>query len=409
MKTVCPLVLLAILIANTAQAGGLFLNELGDFSGGRANAGAVAGTDDAGGLMHNPANGAALEGSQLFASAGVLIPSIKFDIEDASPDAGDNDGGDAGVLTPVGSLAYRHDVQSDKWSLGITLSPLAGSGLDYDQNWVGRYQVTEVSLLVLALAPTVALQITDRLAIGIAPQFYYADLELDLKVPSFLGPLEEDNDATLDGDDTGFGALLGATYQLTNETRLGLTWQSELDINFSGNLDIRSGNFPGVSAGAETDTKLTLPQRARLGLNHHFSDLLMLSLTLGWEQWSSLDNVFVSVDTAGGAALDRNWDDTWHYAAGFQYQVNRDWDMTAGVAYDTNPVDATDRTADMPVDRQVRFNAGTRYRHSDSLTFGGYINYTDLGTARIRNDFFSGDYDGENEFYTVSLYLNWLL
>ena len=120
-----------------------------------------------------------------------------------------------------------------------------------------------------------------------------------------------------------------------------------------------------------------------------------------------MKDVFVSLPEIE-AGLARNWKDTYHYAAGFQYAANRNWDITAGIAYDTNPVDARDRTADMPIDRQIRYTGGARYRLSESLTLGGYLNYTDLGSAKIRTGLWGGEYD-KNEVIELAVYLNWLI
>lgn len=399
----------AILGANPALAGGLWLNEFGDFSGGRATAGAAAGTDEAATIIHNPATAGRLGGSEFFASAGVILPRVQFEVDQSIPFIGDGDGGSAGKLAPGLSTAYVHDLDSDRWGLGVYLAGLAGAGLDYDSDWVGRYQVTEVSLLVMALAPSISYQLTDRLAIGVAPQLYYADLEMDLEVPNILNPGGPDLGAELDGDDNGFAFAAGITYEISDGTRLGISYQSEIDIDFGGELKLKSRNpqLP-ISRVADSNTELTIAEKVRVALHHDLTDDFALDFTVGWDGWSALDNVLVAVNDGSGQGLKRDWDDTWHYAAGFQYAVDDSWDLTAGIAYDTNPVSASDRTADMPVDRQVRYNVGLRKAVSDSMTVGGYLNYTDLGSADISTPFWEGDYKS-NYFYSFSAYLNWKL
>ncbi len=106
---------------STASAGGLWLNEYGDFAGGRAAAGAAAGVDDAMTIAYNPASIARLEGNQLFASAGAIVANMNFDVDYSNPRYGYADGGNAGENTAYGSMAYVHDFDSDKWSAGIAL------------------------------------------------------------------------------------------------------------------------------------------------------------------------------------------------------------------------------------------------------------------------------------------------
>ncbi|OQY05535.1 MAG: hypothetical protein B6I25_05520 [Planctomycetales bacterium 4572_13] len=53
-----------------------------------------------------------------------------------------------------------------------------------------------------------------------------------------------------------------------------------------------------------------------------------------------MDEVTISTGSGGGA-IPRNWEDTWHYAAGIHYRPSPKWLLRTGVAYDTNPVDSS--------------------------------------------------------------------
>ena len=398
---------LALLGANHALAGGLWLNEYGDFAGGRANAGAAAGVDEASTILQNPASGGRIEGSQLFLAGGAFIPRVKFDAHESTPGAGDDNGGQAGLAAPSMAFAYVHDLGSDKWSAGIGMSGLSGAGLDYNDEWVGRYQATDVSLALLALAPTVSYRVTDKFSVGATVELYYASLELKVRIPESVppGPPDGHNDtkAKLDGDEWDVGFKLGATYDFSPYTRVGILYQSELNISFDGKLKIQSKDLE-----ADSSTKQDMAQYVRVGLHHDLNDRLGLDFTVGWDDWSALSSILVSVDTGDGTDLAKGWHDTYHYAGGFTYKLSEDWDITAGIAYDTNPVHSRDRTADLAVDRQVRYNAGARYELSETLTMGGYVNYTDLGSAKIDTHIFSGKYSS-NEMYSFSVFANWKL
>ena len=152
----------ALVSAGNSMAGGLWINDYGDFAGGRATAGAAAGTDDAATIAHNPATATRIEGNQLFTAAGAFLPTIKFDTQYSSPRNGFDNGKEAGVVAPTGSLSYIHDFGSDKWAGGVYFIGAAGAGLDYGTKWSGRYQATEVDLLIATLAPTVSYRLTDK-------------------------------------------------------------------------------------------------------------------------------------------------------------------------------------------------------------------------------------------------------
>jgi long-chain fatty acid transport protein len=404
--------LLAMLGTSAAtSAGGLWLNEYGDFSGGRAAAGAAAGVDEAMTIAYNPASITLLKDNQLFVSAGAIIGEMEFDVGYSSPANGTEDGGDAGETAPVGSIAYVHDLGSDRWSAGIALGGFSGAGFDYGEDWVGRYQATEVSLLVLALSPTIAYKVNDHLSLGLSAQALYGDLNLDFAVPRQL-PLQDDGKGSLDGDDLKAAFAFGAVYELRPGSRFGLFYQSEVDLKFDGDVKVNVP-FDRVGEGAElarsvaSDTELTLAEYVRLGIHQDLDERWGVDMTLGWDNWSALDNVLVSTQDGEGGIPTR-WSDTWHYAWGVQYRLDDDWDITSGIAYDNNPVKARYRNAQLPVDRQIRYALGARYRPTGSITVGGYINYADLGNAKINAQRFGGDFDS-NSALSLVVNLSWLL
>lgn len=389
----------ALVNASNVLAGGLWLNEFGDFAGGRASAGASAGTDDAATIAHNPASSSRVEGDQLFVSGGVYLPDVKFDVDYSSPRNGFDNGGDAGITAPAASMAYVHNYDDSKWSTGIYLGGFAGAGLEYNDDWAGRYNATDVNLLLMMLGVTVAYEVSDKLSIGAALQGWYSSLEQKLAVPRLI-PGREDGRAKIDGDDTGIGFTLGAMYELDSRTRFGAFYQSELEPEYDGDLKLKVADLE-----VATQTDLTMAQYVRLSMHHDLNETWALNFTVGWDDWSKLDNIFVSTENRG-AGLPTKWRDTYHYAWGVEYQLNSKWAFTSGVAYDTNPVDARDRSPELPVDRQVRYAIGSQYQLRDTLTVGGYVNYADLGRGRINKEGYGGDYQN-NGVLQLAVNLNW--
>jgi len=396
----CGVIAALVVGASSASAGGLWLNEYGDLAGGRAAAGAAAGVDEAMTLAYNPASIARLEGNQLFASAGAIVSEMNFDTNYTSRLTGTVNGGDAGVVTPYASSAYVHDFNSDRWSAGIGLVPLAGAGIEYDDDWVGRFQATDVTLNLMALMPTLAYQVTDELSVGVSLQAYYADLEVKTRVPN-LRPNQPEGRAKIDGDDVDVGFTLGALYELSDRTRFGLFYQSELEPHYDGDLETNPKNLQ-----VATTTKLTFAEYVRFGVHQDMDERWGVDFTVGWDNWSALAEVPVDSEF-GGVGIPTKWEDTYHVAWGTQYKLDSYWTLTGGIAYDSNPVDAEYRNAQLPVDRQTRYAAGARYAITDTLSVGGYANYADLGKARITAQRFGGDFDDANSALQLIANVNW--
>jgi long-chain fatty acid transport protein len=90
------------------------------------------------------------------------------------------------------------------------------------------------------------------------------------------------------------------------------------------------------------------------------------------------------------------WKDTYHVGLGMFYELGENHHLSAGVAYDTSPVDDKDRTIDLPLDEQLKFSFGYakagrgNWRHAISASamwFGdGEVDQIAQG-ARFKGEF----------------------
>jgi long-chain fatty acid transport protein len=392
--TICCFMTLAF--CSQAWSGGLYIQEYATPSLGSANAGAQAWADNASTSFLNPAGMTRLEGKQLMLGGGLIYTDIKFDAAPDTPVAG-GDGGNAGDLVPLLNAFYVHSL-SDDLKLGLDLVSTSAAALDYDNDWAGRRQCLNTEIFTLTLHPSLAYRVNNWLSVAGGVGVVYGELELE------VAGLLPGRRITIDGDDLEYAFNLNALFELSDRTRFGVVYWSEADLNFSG--DVRqqpSGQQAGI------DTALPLPQWAKVGIYHAINDRLALLGSVGWEDWSSLENVNISLANVS-AALPRNWDDTYHFAAGLHYRLSQPWLLQFGIGYETSPVDAEDRTADMPVDRQIRYTIGTQFEKSDNLTIGCALEYADLGDSEIKNNNPINGLIGEyknNDLFAFIVNFNW--
>ena len=399
--------LLATLVVCQAQAGGLWITEFGQPTQGRAGAGEEAGNGDATDAFLNPAAMVMLEKSEILISGGVIAANVEFDVESSGIANGDGDGGDAADPAPGGSVFYAHPI-NDKWSVGISGVALTGSLLDYDDDWAGRYQVQDVSILVVGLVPSVAYAVTEKLSLGLSVPIMYSQLDMDVAVPNFNTPTTgPDGKINLDGNDTQAAFTFSGLYQFSDSTRVGVRGTSRFEFEYDGDISADLLGQVGV------ETQLTLAGLVRAGLSHDFSETWSGHLTWGWDNWSKMGDIFISTNS-GGASLGRQWEDTYHYAVGADYRMNPRLTLRAGIAYDTDPTRAKDRTADMPLDRQIRYAIGGDYIRDSGMRVSGSLVYADYGDAEIDSDEnlpafgLKGKYE-TNQIWFASLSFNWPL
>jgi len=363
-----------LLLASTsfpALAGGLYANEFGTPEMGTAGAGAEASALDASTAIpfYNPAGMTRLEGNQFIVGAGWIDASVEFQADPATEFSGGN-GGQAGLPVPILNAAYVHSF-TDRLKFGAALFAVAGAGMEYDLDWVGRKQAQEVEIAALSLSPTLAYRIND--VVSVAGGVNLMATTLLMKVEGVI----PGSQITIDGTDTAISFNLSCLFEASEKTRVGLTYVSETEFNYAGDVT----RMPGT-ATSPVDTSMNLAQFVRVGVYHDINDKVAILGTVGWEDWSTLDNQFVSVGT-GTATIPRNWDDTYRYAAGFHYRVADPWMIRFGVTYDTSPTKATDRTADLPVDSQTRLGAGFQNERGERFSWGVELVWADLGDADI--------------------------
>ncbi len=395
--------ILLCLFSQGGHAGGLWLFEFGAPAMGRAAAGAETGEDSAAAGLYNPAALSRATGTQIMATGGIISSEVEFDVERGSALNGTGDGGDAGSVAPAASLFYARPID-DRWHFGTNFYALSGAALDYDDDWVGRYQATEVNILLLGVVPTVSYRVNDWVTLGGNVVLSYTELELDVAVPNpnptpppLFGP---DGKASIDGDDTTYGFGFGVLLEPTDSTRIGIVYQSGIEPEYSGD-----GRIEPIGLEVGIDTELPLAAFFRVGVSHDFDDSFTGHVTLGWEDWSTLDKVNLSTQS-NSAVLDRNWEDTYHAAIGGTYRIDSEWILQAGIGYDTSPVDSDDRTADMPLDRQVRYAFGLTRTLPSGLEVSGSLVYADYGDAEIDALGFAGDYSS-NDLLFASISFNW--
>jgi long-chain fatty acid transport protein len=396
-----------------ALAGGLYITEFGQPSMGTSGAGATILAEDASTGVANPAGIFLLESdSEWMVNTMVVAPSAKFRAEAGTTIPG-NDGGDAGVSAVGGSLFHARKL-SDQWALGAGINSVSAAALDYDDGFVGRHWVDEIELLTITATVNLAYRINEAFSVAVGIPMMFGKLDMDVAIPPLVGPATPDRDGLArisDGNDFSATISLAAMWQVNERLRLGLTYLGENELTFDGDLEI---TLPGLGGGTTigdigVDVEIPFAQAVIFSAAQDLGDRLTMLASVHWEDWSTIDNLLIST-TAGGGALPRDWDETWKFALGLRWRTGGAWTYYTGVAYDTDPTSADKRTADMPIDRQIRLSAGATYKFSERTTIGGALTYADYGDARIDNSNGGGTVVGEystNSIIFLGFNVNW--
>jgi long-chain fatty acid transport protein len=370
------LVFLAGLLANgSLSAAGFYLSEVGTpHSLGTAGVANVTNVVSADSSWTNPAGMTGLDSSQMLAGMQVAVPEIKFDSSIA--EAGGHDGGNAGEIAEIPSFFYVNKL-SDDLRLGFSVTAPIGGGIDYGDNFVGRYVAQKATLAGLAVSPSIGYQLNDKFSIGAGVSFVYTIFEEDIAI-NLDGP-----DGKLkieDATDWGYQPFVGMTWQMSDRALLGVVYRAEMDVELDGDVKARG---LGPIAVDSIDVDWDNPQWLEAGLKYQLDDANTLYLNGGWQEWSQFSNNTLAF--SGGeinpkaVTLDRNWENTWHAGVALSHYEG-DWGTSIGFSYDSSPVEDEDRTFDLPMDEY--------YKVSFSYFWQGdkHLNYSIGGTAYLFGD-----------------------
>jgi long-chain fatty acid transport protein len=256
---------------------------------------------------------------------------------------------------------------------------------------VGRYYVQESAFLTLNLSPSVAYRVTDWLSVGAGLILQFASLKTTAAVNNALPGLA-DGQFEYKDDSWGVGGNVGILIEPWKGTRFGLVYNTPIEQTFT-DVPTFSGLGPGLQAaltasgvlGAAVETEMTIPQGVMFSAYHQFNDQWAVMGNVGWQNWTEFGQVPISISAATSTTLveDMNFDDTVHVAIGAHFRFHPKWRATAGFAYDSSPVEDTNRSINMPLDRQFRYSAGLIHEWSDRVTLGLAYTFMHAGSAPV--------------------------
>jgi long-chain fatty acid transport protein len=404
--------ILSVICTDLVYAGSAYIYEMGNPTDtGYAGAGLAGRANDAGTVFANPAGMTRFKESTYLAGVTPLYINASFNSNQnttaTGPDKGVYEflsGGSFAAIVPVG----------DRLTLGISAQNYFGLALEWDDKWVGRYEATKVALVAPQLQPTVAYKVNNWLSIGagagltlgvLAEEGRVNNLEPDLGDGKFK---YSDIDFAVQGN---FGVMI----EPSDRTRIGLRYLTETELDFKDDIYV-SGVGPAIADAIKSVGKLDLgmkmPQALMAGIFHQLNDEWAILGSVGWDDWSRFGRVQVKVDNLGvHQTVDEDFDDTWHFGIGTQYQYTPKLMLTAGFSYDSSMADSDTRPIVLPLGAMYRYGLGFKYKKSDDLLLGGGLSFMWEGDLKVKPaggpaTGVSGQYDNVSITF-LSCYAQW--
>lgn len=396
MKPVAALVL--GLCSTYAAASGFQLQNQNGAGTGVAYAGAAAVAEDASTIFFNPAGMTYLsEGSSISAAGTLLNRSVHFSNKGTTPMPVINpatgaptgafhpigsDGGDGGGLALIPAGFYSYAI-SPALRVGVGISATYGSETEYDPGFAGRFSGRYTSIHQININPSVAYKVNDMVSLGFGLNYAKNEIKFKQATP-FISAAGLGPEGILEGDDDAWGYNLGAMFQISPSTRIGLAYRSAMKFHLEGKQRVDAlGVDRAIRAQLET------PDNFSMAVSQKLSDRWEMLGDITWTGWSSV-KALTAVSSASGAAvaapLRYNMKDSYRVGLGAKYQVSEALSLRFGTAYDQSPVpNAESRTMTVPDSDRTWLSVGARWNLSkaSSLDVGyAHIFFKDTSTNR---------------------------
>ncbi|MFK3974572.1 OmpP1/FadL family transporter [Pseudomonas sp. NPDC087358] len=396
---------LAITLASTQIfASGFALNEQSISGMGTGFAGRSSSADDASIVYGNPAGMSRLKRQQV--TGGVAAIDAKTDISDTSGRSAGSNKGDMVPFTAVPMGFYVKPID-DQWAFGLGVYAPFGLITDYENGFQGRNFGSKSQVKVITFQPTVSYAFNDKVSIGFGPTINRISgvLESALNVSGLTlpatGRASGDGRVQVKGDDVGYGFNAGILVQATDSTSVGLTYHSKVTYKLEGHTEVTPGaGVPAQILGAgRYDAKLSLdtPESVDFSVTQKLNDDWKLYAGTTWTRWSRLQDITVrnsGVTRAGGGAApallgtiteEQNWHDTWAYAIGTSYQLNKQWVLRTGLSLDQSPTNNDNRSPRIPTGDRTIFSLGAGYSPTDDITIDVAYSYLKEEDIKVRD------------------------
>ena len=394
-----------------SSASGFSVYEQGGRAMGFAGA-HTAITDDPSAIFHNAAGIAFLDGTRFYAGGTLVAPESSFAGADPFPGAGVLENQDTGVI-PVPALYFTRDARSSVvWGVGVYTPFGLRTQWANPDTFTGRHISLEADLKGVAINPTVAVKLANRLSVGAGLDVRVAKVKLRRRVP-FTNPFTQQvmdiAEATLEsGYDSGVGFNVGLVAKPTDELSLGLSYRHRVTVDFAGDaaFDRIPTGIPQLDQAVAANP--LLQGRPALGTSITFPGILAGGVAYDWERWTvSADAVWFNWATFDRLELTfperpqldqtviEDYRNIWQFRAGAERRLGEHWAVRGGYHYDQTPVPVESVSPLLPdQDRHGVALGGSWLRERWRVDAGlWYLFLSPRSTEGRSRDHYNGSYD----------------
>ncbi|WP_268056183.1 MULTISPECIES: long-chain fatty acid transporter FadL [unclassified Citrobacter] len=397
------------IISTQAWSAGFQLNEFSSSGLGRAYSGEGAIADDAGNASRNPALIMMFDRPTFSAGAVYIDPDVN--ISGKSPYTGRST--DADNIAPTAWVPNAHFVMpiNEQFGWGASVTSNYGLATEFNDSYIVGEYGGKTDLKTVNLNLSGAYRLNDSWSFGLGFNAVYADAKIERYSGEQTAALPKVSNkiASLKGDEWGYGWNAGILYELDKNNRYGLTYRSEVKIDFDG--DYKSGirtqanAIPGAgttflwgttNATVPGSLTLNLPEMWELSGYNRIAPQWAIHYSMAYTSWSQFQEL--KATGSNGQTLfykEEGFKDSYRIALGTTYYMDKSWTFRTGIAYDDSPVPASKRSISIPDQDRLWLSAGTTYAFNDDASIDVGVSYMHGQKVTVKEGPYTFDSEGK--------------
>ncbi|MEJ5173692.1 outer membrane protein transport protein, partial [Erwinia sp. MYb416] len=276
---------------------------------GRAYSGEGAMGDTAASASRNPATMALMDRPEFSIGAVFIDPDVNIQGQ-----SGAGNSLNADNIAPTQWVPNIHYVQplNDQWWIGASATSNYGLATEFNDGYAGGPFAGKTDLMTMNLNLSTAYRLNQNFSFGVGVNAVYARAKIERNIGELgaflpaagLPAAPADTQiAHLKGDEWGYGWNAGVLYEVDDKNRFGLSYRSEVKIDFDGDYssDIPVAYNPiggqfGLPSGTGGNTvsgslSLHLPEMWELSGYHKVAPQWAVHYSLAYTSWSQFQEL----------------------------------------------------------------------------------------------------------------------
>jgi long-chain fatty acid transport protein len=371
-------------LTSQAYAAGFQLWEQDGASVGNYHAGYAAEAANASTAFYNPAGLTRFKNQQIVMAGAGVFTSFKYQgtvsvnqLDDSGPQPVTAQGGSVGFIP---ALHFATPL-NDKIGFGFSVDVPFGLKTDYGKSTILRYISTESSVMVVDISPSIGFKLTDKASLGLGPDVQIMKGEFD-QIGTFADETMDSNGIN-QASDTGYGYHAGALYEFSPETRVGMSYHSQVVHHLTGR-----SSFTGPLAEAlqtnirsrQASVNITLPPYTALSAYHRLHNNFAIMGSVIYTQWNLIQHLVLqnvagiklvngdpTPSTSIVVDIPQHFRNTWNVSIGADYFATDKIILRTGVGFDQTPARNAYRNVQMPDNNRFVVALGGHYQASQAI------------------------------------------